>query len=55
MGFRLSKEAKTDLEGIWQYTYEHWSLAQADRYVRLIFDEIEHISENPKTDVILVF
>jgi len=28
------------------YTYENWSLEQADRYYNLILDEIEFIAEN---------
>ena len=28
------------------FTFENWSLEQADRYYNLIFDEIEFISEN---------
>jgi toxin ParE1/3/4 len=47
MRFVISKEAKIDLENIWLYTFENWSQAQADRYVNLIFEEIELISEEP--------
>jgi toxin ParE1/3/4 len=45
MRFVISKEAKIDLENIWLYTFENWSQAQADRYVNLIFEEIELISD----------
>ena len=49
MKFRLSRKAEEDLEGIWLYTLETWSKEQADRYLSLIFDEIEFLSINTKT------
>lgn len=49
MKFRFSRKAEEDLEGIWLYTLETWSKEQADRYLSLIFDEIEFLSINPKT------
>lgn len=49
MKFKLSRKAEEDLEGIWLYTLETWSKEQADRYLSLIFDEIEFLSINPKT------
>ncbi len=42
----ISKEALADLEDIWLYTAEKWSLTQADRYYFMIIDEIEFISRN---------
>jgi len=51
MRFVISKEAKIDLENIWLYTFENWSQAQADRYVNLVFEEIELISEEPLTGI----
>ena len=47
MRYRISSEAQKDIEGIWLYTSETWSVDQADRYYHLIFDEIEFIAENP--------
>lgn len=44
--YRLSKKAVEDLENIWEYTFDNWSVAQADRYYTLIIDEIEFISKN---------
>lgn len=32
--YRLLPMAEADLEGIWLYTLENWSLAQADSYHR---------------------
>ena len=46
MKFEISKKANEDINDIWLYTYETWSLEQADRYYNLIMDEIEFISEN---------
>jgi len=43
------EEALTDLEEIWLYTLETWSLEQADRYYELIIKEIEFISKKPKS------
>lgn len=30
--YRLSPLAEADLEGIWRYTFAHWSMEQADSY-----------------------
>jgi toxin ParE1/3/4 len=46
MKFVISKKAIQDIEKIWLYTYENWSLEQADRYYNLILDEIEFIAVN---------
>ncbi len=48
MKYRISYEANLDIENIWLYTFENWSLEQADRYFNLIIDEIEYLAENPK-------
>ena len=42
-GFVISKKAISDLEEIWLFTAEKWSVQQADRYYSLIFDEINYI------------
>ena len=44
--FVISKKAVSDLEEIWLYTVEKWSVEQADRYYNLIFDEINYICKN---------
>jgi toxin ParE1/3/4 len=49
MGYRISVKAAEDLENIWLYTFENWSLEQADRYVNLLFDEIEYLSGKPNS------
>lgn len=48
MNYKISQEANNDLEKIWLYTYENWSIEQADRYINLIFNEIEYIALNPE-------
>lgn len=47
MNFKLSKEAEKDLTKIWNYTFETWSKEQADRYINLIFEEIDYICRKP--------
>jgi len=48
MKYIISQEASRDIENIWLYTIEKWSIEQADRYFNLIMDEIEYLSEHPK-------
>jgi toxin ParE1/3/4 len=47
MRYKISKKALEDVETIWLYTAETWSMEQADRYYNAIFDEIEYLAENP--------
>ena len=49
MKYKISSKAYDDIETIWLYTFENWSQEQADRYINLIFDEIEYLSKNPKS------
>ena len=51
MKYKISKEAEKDLEKIWLYTFETWSLEQADYYYDLLMDEIEYLAENPKNGI----
>ena len=44
--FVISKKAISDLQEIWLYTFEKWPSQQADRYYKLIFDEINCICKN---------
>ena len=39
MKYRISKEALNDLELVWLYNYDTWSLEQADRYLNLLMNE----------------
>jgi len=45
----LSEKALNDLNSIWIYTAENWSVEQANRYYNLIIDEIEFVAENFET------
>ncbi len=49
MSYKISFQASEDIENIWLYTIENWSLEQADRYVNLIFDEIEYLADHPNS------
>ena len=51
MKYIISHQANHDLENIWLYTFENWSVEQADRYLGVIMDEIEYISTNPDTGI----
>ena len=50
MKYKISKEAEKDLEKIWLYTFETWSLEQADYYYDLLMDEIEYLAKILKTE-----
>lgn len=47
--FIISEKALEDLNSIWLYTAEKWSVEQANRYYNLIMDEIEFAVENFET------
>ena len=49
MTYKISREASNDLEKIWLHTIENWSAEQADRYLNLLFDEIEYLCLKPKS------
>jgi toxin ParE1/3/4 len=44
--YRISKQALEDIDKIWLFTLENWSLGQANHYYRLIYQEIEFIVED---------
>lgn len=44
--YALTNEAHSDLDEIWTYTAQNWSVKQADRYFNLIIDEINYICTN---------
>lgn len=46
MKYRISARASEDIDKIWIYTLNKWSLTQADNYYRLIYQEINIIAEN---------
>ncbi len=43
----ISKKAVADLDEIWFYTVEKWSVDQANHYYNLIIDEIDYICQEP--------
>ncbi len=47
MKLTVSRAATDDLEGIWLYTLDHWSVEQADRYVSLLLDAFDQILRDP--------
>ncbi len=49
MNYKISNEASNDLEKIWLNTIENWYAEQADRYLKLIFEEIEYLSMKPNS------
>lgn len=49
MKYRISLLASQDLENVWLYTFENWSVEQADRYLNLIMDEIKYVSQKPES------
>jgi toxin ParE1/3/4 len=51
--FKITEKAGSDLENIWLYTFQNWSLEQADRYYELIMNDIVFLSENPSAGSIV--
>ena len=45
--YNLTKKAVEDLSDIWNYTFEYWSEAQADKYYKMLLDNFTDISNNP--------
>lgn len=46
--YRLSPRATQDLEGIWFYTFDTWSRAQADRYHNALVSAIEALASGTR-------
>ena len=44
--YRVRAKAIEDIDKIWLYTLENWSLSQANHFYRLIYQEIEFIVED---------
>ena len=47
MKYQISVKAGQDIENIWLFTKETWSIVQADKYYSLIYNEVEKLAENP--------
>jgi toxin ParE1/3/4 len=50
-GFVLSPAALADLDEIWEYTAERWSIGQAERYVRAIVDACQALADGRRQGV----
>jgi len=48
MSFELSKLALKDINDIWLFTVEQWSVNQANIYYKQLFKSIDSICENPE-------
>jgi plasmid stabilization system protein ParE len=46
----LTRQARTDLKGIWRYSADQWSSEQADRYIRKIHEAITATRPHPIRD-----
>lgn len=45
--FNLTNKAVEDLSRIWNYTFDKWSVNQADRYFKLLLENCQDIADNP--------
>ncbi len=46
--FNLTPRAKEDLRSIWNYTFDVWSEAQADRYVTQLYERFSWLAVRPR-------
>lgn len=46
--FRLSLQAKQDLQNIYEYGFHRWGVEQADKYFYAFFECFQKISEKPE-------
>lgn len=46
--YRVSPEARRDLEDIWLYSLENWGLEQAHRYIDNLVHAFDQLAANPK-------
>jgi len=47
-GYKLTPEAISDLEDIWNYTAEHWGVDQAIKYVESLNNAFILLAETPE-------
>ena len=45
--YRISPNAKDDLERIWRYGVDRWGMEAADAYHATFFDHFEELAEHP--------
>jgi toxin ParE1/3/4 len=48
---RKSARAERDLIGIWEYSFEEWNVAQADKYLDELDETIQLLVRNPELGV----
>lgn len=46
--FLITKKAVADLTAIWNYTFDVWSEAQADKYYDLLIATCNEVAKNPE-------
>lgn len=46
--FTLTHKAVEDLGDIWNYTFDHWSEQQADKYYQQLLDACQEVANNPQ-------
>ena len=44
---RISNKAKIDLTAIWEYTFQKWSLKQADKYYNILMEGMNTVAREP--------
>jgi len=47
--YRLSPAAEQDLEQIWVYTFQHWGLEQANRYIDYLTEAFSELAQFPNS------
>jgi len=47
--YRLAPAAERDLEVIWAYTVQQWSVEQAHRYIDILTVAFADLAQSPKT------
>ena len=47
MRYEITKKARNELIGIWEYTLQNWSHQQADKYYQILIEKIEEIAKRP--------
>lgn len=47
--YKISRLALEDIDSIWEFTVQNWSIEQAEKYYKEIFMAIDSVCQNPKT------
>ena len=47
-GYRLLPRARADLEEIWRYSFETWSMEQADDYISRLVEAFEAVADGSR-------